>query len=41
VFPEELLGFPPERELEFIIDLIPGTELIARMPYHMSKPELQ
>jgi hypothetical protein len=41
VFPEELPGMPPERELEFTIDLKPGTEPIARMPYRMSTPELQ
>jgi hypothetical protein len=41
VFPEELPGFRPERELEFTIDLKPGTEPIARMPYRMSTPELQ
>ena len=32
---------PSERELEFTIDLKPGTEPIARMPYHMSTLELQ
>jgi hypothetical protein len=41
VFPEELLGFPPERELEFKIHLKPGNELIARTHYRMSPPELQ
>jgi hypothetical protein len=41
VFPEELPGMPPERELEFTIDLKPGTEPIARTPYRMSTPELQ
>jgi hypothetical protein len=41
VFLEELPGMPPERELEFTIDLKPGTELIARTPYRMSTPELQ
>jgi hypothetical protein len=41
VFPEELPGMPLERELEFTIDLKPGTEPIARMPYRMSTPELQ
>jgi hypothetical protein len=35
VFPEELLGMPPDRELEFTIDVKPGTEPIARMPYRM------
>jgi hypothetical protein len=41
VLPKELPGMPPERELEFTIDLKPGTELIARTPYRMSTPELQ
>jgi hypothetical protein len=41
VFPEELPGMPPERELEFTIDLKPGTKPIARMAYRMSTPELQ
>jgi len=30
-----------ERELEFTIDLKPGTKPIARMPYRMLTPELQ
>jgi hypothetical protein len=41
VFPEELPGLSPQRELEFTIDLKPGTELIARTPYHMLTLELQ
>jgi hypothetical protein len=41
VFLEEFPGLPPERELEFTIDLKLGTELIARSPYQMSTPELQ
>ena len=41
VFPEELPGMPPERELEFTIDLKLGTELIVRTPYRISTPELQ
>jgi hypothetical protein len=41
VFPKELPGMPPERELEFTIDLKPGTEPIARTPYWMSTLELQ
>jgi hypothetical protein len=41
VFLEELPGMPPERELEFTIDLKLGTEPIARMPYRMSTLELQ
>jgi hypothetical protein len=41
VFPEELPGIPPERELEFTIDLKPGTEPIERTSYQISNPELQ
>jgi hypothetical protein len=41
VFPEEFPGMPLERELEFTIDLKPGTEPIARTPYRMSTLELQ
>jgi hypothetical protein len=40
-FSEELPGMPSKRELEFTIDLKPGTEPIARMPYQMSTQELQ
>jgi hypothetical protein len=32
---------PPERELEFTIDLKPRTKPIVRTPYRMSTPELQ
>jgi hypothetical protein len=41
VFLEELPGIPPERGLEFTIDLKPGLEPITRTPYRMSTPELQ
>jgi hypothetical protein len=40
VFSEELPGMPPERELEFTMDLKSGTEPIARVPYRMSTTEL-
>jgi hypothetical protein len=29
VFPEELLGMPPDREVEFVIDLLPGLPLLS------------
>jgi hypothetical protein len=35
------LGFPPERELEFTINLKPRMEPIARTPYRMLTPKLQ
>jgi hypothetical protein len=40
VFPEELLGMSPEREVEFYIDLIPGTTPITKRPYRMAPTEL-
>ena len=41
VFPEELPGIPPERELEFSIDLLSGTTPISKAPYRMAPAELQ
>jgi hypothetical protein len=41
VFPEELPGMPPEREVEFVIDLLPGTAPNSKRPYMMSVEELQ
>ncbi|GJS51835.1 zinc finger, CCHC-type, retrotransposon gag domain protein [Tanacetum coccineum] len=35
VFPDELPGLPPEREVEFTIDLIPGAQPISKAPYRM------
>jgi hypothetical protein len=40
VFPEELPGMPPERGVEFYIDLIRGTAPIAKRPYRMAPTEL-
>ena len=41
VFPEELLGLPPEREMKFSIDLLSGTIPISKAPYRMAPAELQ
>ena len=41
VFPEELPGLPPDREIEFVIDLLPGTALISKAPYRMAPAELK
>ena len=35
VFPHELPGLPPSREIEFAIDLISGSEPASKAPYHM------
>ncbi|WVZ62939.1 hypothetical protein U9M48_012628 [Paspalum notatum var. saurae] len=39
VFPDELLGLPPDRAVEFAINLVPGTAPIAKAPYRMSGKE--
>jgi hypothetical protein len=41
VFPDDLLGIPPDRDIEFIIDLLPGTMLIAKCPHRMGADELE
>jgi len=41
VFPEELPGMPPDREVEFVIELKPGTVPISRQPYRMPPNELK
>ncbi|XP_073223392.1 uncharacterized protein [Cicer arietinum] len=40
VFPEDVTSLPPEREIEFSIDLVPGTGPISMAPYKMSPLEL-
>jgi hypothetical protein len=40
VFPEELPGMPPDRDIEFVIELKPGTAPICKTPYRMATPEL-
>ena len=41
VFPDDLPGLPPDREIDFHIELAPGTELISRAPYRMVPAELK
>ena len=36
VFPDDLPGLPPDRDVEFKIELIPGMAPISRRPYRMS-----
>jgi anion-transporting ArsA/GET3 family ATPase len=41
VFLEELPWMPPDREVEFVIDLLPRTTLTSKQPYKMSVEELK
>ncbi|GKF20301.1 putative reverse transcriptase domain-containing protein, partial [Tanacetum coccineum] len=41
VFPEDLPGLPPVRQVEFQIDLIPGAAPVARAPYILAPLEMQ
>nr|GFA63536.1 reverse transcriptase domain-containing protein [Tanacetum cinerariifolium] len=41
VFPEELPGLPPVRQVEFQIDLIPGATPVAHAPYRLAPSEMQ
>jgi hypothetical protein len=41
VFPDDLAGMPPERVIEFKIELQPGTASIAKAPYKMSPMEMK
>ena len=41
VFPDDIASLPPEREVEFTIDLIPGTKPISIPAYRMAPAELR
>ncbi|XP_052197391.1 uncharacterized protein LOC127804559 [Diospyros lotus] len=41
VFPDELPGLPPLREVEFSIELMPGTQPVSKAPYRMALNELK
>ena len=40
VFSNDLSGIPPDRDVEFVIELQPGTAPISKRPYRMSPKEL-
>eukprot|EP00253_Pinus_taeda_P036316 PITA_36316 len=40
VFPKEIPGLPPKRNIDFTIELVPGTPPVSRAPYRMSVPKL-
>ncbi|KAI3734186.1 hypothetical protein L6452_13650 [Arctium lappa] len=41
VFPEDLTTLPPDRQVEFRIDLVPGAAPIARAPYRLAPAEMK
>ena len=41
IFPEELPGMPPDRDIEFFIELLPGTGPISKRPYRMPAKDLE
>ncbi|KAF5808599.1 putative nucleotidyltransferase, Ribonuclease H [Helianthus annuus] len=41
VFPEDLPGLPPDRQVEFRIDIIPGAAPVARAPYRLAPTEMK
>ncbi|GJX12812.1 putative reverse transcriptase domain-containing protein [Tanacetum coccineum] len=41
VFPDDLPGLPPPRQVEFKIELVPGAAPVARAPYRLAPSELK
>ncbi|XP_073033825.1 uncharacterized protein [Primulina eburnea] len=41
VFDDDVPGLPPDREVEFVIDLIPGTSPISKAPYRLAPTEMK
>ena len=40
MFPEEVLGLYPRRDIDFTIDIFPGEMLVSKVPDHMTTLEL-
>nr|GEU86702.1 putative reverse transcriptase domain-containing protein [Tanacetum cinerariifolium] len=41
VFPEDLSRLPPQRQVEFCIDLVPGATPVAKSPYRLAPSKMQ
>ena len=39
-FPNEIPRFPPKRDINFTIELVPGAAPVSKTPYRMSTPEM-
>ena len=40
VFPDEIPGLPPKKDIDFTIDIVPGAAPVSKTPYRMSTPEM-
>ena len=40
VFPDDILGLPPKRDIDFTIELVPGTTPVSKAPYRISSLEM-
>ena len=40
VFPNEIPGLPPKRDIDFMVELVPGAAPVSKAPYIMSTPEM-
>ena len=40
VFPDEIPGLPPKRDIDFTIELVPGVALVSKTPYRVSTLEI-
>ncbi|GKA04613.1 hypothetical protein Tco_0683733, partial [Tanacetum coccineum] len=40
VFPEDLFGLPPQQQVKFRIDLVPGATPVAKSPYRLAPSEM-
>ena len=40
VFPDEILGLPPKRDIDFTIELVLRAASVSKNPYRMSIPEM-
>ncbi|GKF09065.1 hypothetical protein Tco_0043289 [Tanacetum coccineum] len=41
VFSEDLLGLPPQRQVEFRIELVPGATPVVKSPYRLAPSKMQ
>ena len=40
VFPDEIPGLPPKRDIDFMIELVPRAVPVSKTPYRMSMPKM-